>query len=303
MVDASAGAAPLFTILMPTHDRAALIGPAIRSVLDQSFGDFELVVCGDGCTDDTAQVVAAFDDPRVIWCDLPKGPGFGYANRNIALEGARGSLVAFLSDDDLYLPDHLARFADIFGRESLHWAHSRPLWVHDDGLVVPTFADITFGTGREFFAQRNCLPAGTVVYRRALFDAAGGWPTDVPEAGDWVLWRRMIADLPATALGFLREPTCLHFRAGWRNSREWAPQPHPYMAALADGSRHWPTGLRLDIDRGGASPQHQVLRHLEAAPAATMQRLRVATRRLQDEITWSALMAQPFHRMSPRDGP
>ena len=109
----------------------------IKSVLWQTEQNFEILVAGDGCIDNTAEVVAAFKDERIRWFDLPKAPGFGYANRNVALRQARGELVAFLAHDDLLLPDHLALLAACFDDDRVEWAYSRPVWVSIDGLVLP----------------------------------------------------------------------------------------------------------------------------------------------------------------------
>ena len=96
--------APRFSVVIPTHNRSALLRLAMSSVFSQTEADFELFVVGDGCTDDTADVVASFDDARIRWLDLPKAPHFGYANRNVALRLAAGEYIAFVTDDDLVFP-------------------------------------------------------------------------------------------------------------------------------------------------------------------------------------------------------
>src|SRR3954470_8790817 len=98
---------PKITVLMPVHNQAAFLKLGLASVLNQTVTDLEVLVAGDGCTDASAEVVAACADPRVRWLGFPKARGFGYANRARALTEARGDLVAYLSPDDLWLSHHL----------------------------------------------------------------------------------------------------------------------------------------------------------------------------------------------------
>ena len=128
---------PRFSVLMPTHDRPHLIGFAIRSVLAQTRADLELLVVGDGAVDGTAAVVAGFGDPRIRWFDLPKGAGFGYANRNTALLAARGAIVAYAADDDIMLPDQLERLDAAFADPEVMFAYGQALWVSADGIMAP----------------------------------------------------------------------------------------------------------------------------------------------------------------------
>ena len=151
---------PRFSVLLPTHDRADVIGFAMSSVLEQTVPDLELLVVGDGCTDDTGRVVTSFDDPRVRWFDLPKAPGYGYANRDRVLEEARGDLVAFMAHDDLMLPDHLEAMQPVFADSRVEWSYSRPAWVSDDGLVVPFPVDLRSpGPFERFMTTENPIPA------------------------------------------------------------------------------------------------------------------------------------------------
>ena len=63
---------PRVTIIIATYNWSSVLPYSIGSVLRQTFADFELLVVGDGCTDDSAEVVAAIGDPRVQWINLPE---------------------------------------------------------------------------------------------------------------------------------------------------------------------------------------------------------------------------------------
>ena len=93
--------APAVTVVVPTFNRAGLIGQAIDSVLAQTFQDFEIIVVDDGSTDGTEAVVREYGDRvRYIW--TPNG-GSGHA-RNVGMQHARGRFFTFLDSDDLLYP-------------------------------------------------------------------------------------------------------------------------------------------------------------------------------------------------------
>jgi glycosyltransferase involved in cell wall biosynthesis len=99
--------APRVTVIIPTYNYAGVLPYSIGSVLDQTFRDFELLVVGDGCTDDSERVVMATGDPRVQWVNLPRNTGHQTGPNNEGLRRARGIVVAYLGHDDLWLPNHL----------------------------------------------------------------------------------------------------------------------------------------------------------------------------------------------------
>ncbi|UUR08663.1 glycosyltransferase family 2 protein [Sphingomonas glaciei] len=99
-------AGPAVSVLIIVHNRAHTIGAAVRSVLQQTLRDFELVVVDDGSTDGTAEVVAGFDDPRLRLVTTTLNQGIPLA-RNRALGEATGKYIAWLDSDDLCHPERL----------------------------------------------------------------------------------------------------------------------------------------------------------------------------------------------------
>lgn len=118
---------PLISVYVPTYNRASiLMNRAVPSVLNQTYQNFEFIIVGDCCTDDTEKLVRKIDDPRIRFLNLPKR-GYRYpptaenhwfagpvVPANKALELIRGKWIARIDDDDNWTPDHievLLRFA------------------------------------------------------------------------------------------------------------------------------------------------------------------------------------------------
>lgn len=104
---------PAISVVMPVYNRAGQVTAAIRSVLDQTFGDFELIVVDDGSTDGTVEAISAIEDDRLRLLVQPRNAG-GNAARNRGIEASRAPLLAFLDSDDCYLPGKLAYLNDYF---------------------------------------------------------------------------------------------------------------------------------------------------------------------------------------------
>jgi hypothetical protein len=97
------------TILIPTFNHGRLIRHSVTSALAQTEADIEVFVVGDGAPPITGEIVTdiARRDPRVRWFGNSKGPRHGEVHRARALRHARGEIVSYLSDDELYFPDHI----------------------------------------------------------------------------------------------------------------------------------------------------------------------------------------------------
>jgi hypothetical protein len=278
---------PRFSVLLPTHDRADVVGHAIRSVLDQTSGDFELLIVGDGCTDGTAAVVLGFGDPRIRWFDLPKGPGFGYANRNVGLREARGDLIAFMAHDDVWLPDHLDVLGARFEAPDVEWAYSRPLWVSDQGLMVPFAVDLTRPAQlNHFLTVSNSIPASCVVHRRTCLDRYGYWPEDVASGADWEQWKAIVGPSAGANIAYVREATTLHFRADWRDPALWGPVPLHRWLGVAAEPRQWPETLNAALI-AGETPQASLLRAVQGDPEGRTNAIRWGVSEALDLLAWT----------------
>lgn len=278
---------PRVTILLPTHNRADVLGYAIRSALWQTEKDFELLIVGDGCTDDTARVVGGFDDARIRWFDLPKAPLSGYANRNIALREARGRYVAYAQHDDIWFPDHLEQVIAALEASGAEWGYSRPLWVMPDGVMLPYSVNLTHDNELAHFTNvENVIPSSCVVHERQALVRVGYWPEDVPRVADWHCWRRILAPGQTPAIGYCAMPTALHFRANWRQD------DHPLERRLRGivDAMWWLEACRISVQPGDVE-QKRFFDALSPAPSAWIDQVRGAVDEIAVRLAWSGAVA------------
>jgi glycosyltransferase involved in cell wall biosynthesis len=127
-----AGQKPFFSVLMPTYNRADLLSLAIKSVLQQTFADFEIVVSNGGSTDNTSEVVKSFDDARIRYIESKERLVIG-DNYQAALDNARGEFITFLSDDDAFVPVMLERVKKIIDAEKAEVVAFRVSSYYHDG--------------------------------------------------------------------------------------------------------------------------------------------------------------------------
>lgn len=107
---------PLVSVVIPTYNRADVVGRAINSALAQSHSNLEIIVADNASSDDTAEIVNSITDKRVkfIRHDVNKGPG---ASRNTGLRNSTGDYIAFLDSDDEWLPEKVTSQLEVFKKE------------------------------------------------------------------------------------------------------------------------------------------------------------------------------------------
>jgi glycosyltransferase involved in cell wall biosynthesis len=211
-----------FTVGIPTHNRRETALLALASALEQTRAPARIYVVADGCTDGTQEAAGALGEERVEVLDRPKGFGCGYAHRNEVLERAGSGAVAWLADDDLWLPDHLERAGELLDAGVAGIVNSMACLVREDGALEPFGVHWRAPTyGERFQSTENRTPSSAVSHLAQAALDAGGWPEDFERGGDWDLWKRMVrawerkqswADRVAQNAGFLarlRDPAQL----------------------------------------------------------------------------------------------
>ena len=175
------------SVIMPAWNREATIAAAIRSVLAQTHGDFELIVADDGSTDGTREAVAPFlDDPRVIWLDGAHG-GVSAA-RNRGLQAATGELVAYLDSDNRWAAWFLEVMARFMVCEGLEAAYSA-ISLRDDLGHLTGYRGDDFDW--EACLEQNYVDLNAFCHRRALIDEVGGFDPKLRRMVDWDLILRL----------------------------------------------------------------------------------------------------------------
>ena len=216
---------PAVTVLMPAYNAAAYIGDAIRSVLEQTFTDFELLVVNDGSTDETVKVISAFDDRRIVLIERTNG-GVSAA-LNTGLEHARGKLIARFDADDVCYPNRLATQVAF-------------LQANPDHVLVGSEVDYITEQGTHMYHYR-CFAYDDTEIRKKLFyycpfihsavmyrlDAvheAGGYDAMAHTFEDYFLWVKLLqfgkaANLRQSLIRVRLNPESVTIDEKWRGSR------------------------------------------------------------------------------------
>ena len=161
---------PTVSIIMATYNRSEVLRLAIRSVIAQTYADWELIVVGDACADDTAEVVAAVGDPRVRFFNRTTNFGEQSGPNNDGLSLSSGRLIAYLNHDDLWFPDHLESLMTFLSDSRADLAYSLPLSIDRNGLAYCGLTNEEARYDPTFF-----VPASLWLARRSLIEELQGW--------------------------------------------------------------------------------------------------------------------------------
>jgi glycosyltransferase involved in cell wall biosynthesis len=184
---------PLVSVITPTYNRASLLPLAVRSVLEQTHANLEMIVVDDGSTDDTPRVLEALrTDGRVI-THRQTNSGQSVA-RNAGLQLARGNFVCFLDSDNLWFPDKLERqLAYLAEHPEIDVCYGEMQRIDENGTVIGTRPSMKRHSGIIWpqLLLDNFVTFNTSMVRRSALTAIGGFDERVRVGDDYDLWLRM----------------------------------------------------------------------------------------------------------------
>ena len=180
--------APKISVILPCYNAEAFIGEAIRSILDQTFTDFELIVIDDGSKDSSANIIHSFNDKRINYVKNETNLGL-IKTLNRGLSIARGEYIARMDADDI-------SFADRFEKQVQYLDAHPEIGLLGSGYVCfpvtrtvipiekPTLFDVM---------RSNPFAHPTIMFRREMFHDYGlYYDVNYPHAEDYELWSRAI---------------------------------------------------------------------------------------------------------------
>lgn len=184
----------LVSVIIPTHNRADLIGRAIESVLKQTYKMIEIIVVSDGSTDNTKNVVSEYaeKDHRIQFIEYFPG-GNGNIARNRGIEASKGEYIAFLDDDDEWMPNKLTKQLEIFSNNGnvglvytgvhIIYTEENIEYAHTGGPNGNLSKSILFG---------NVIgTTSTVLIKRHILELSGNFDTELKAVQDFDLWIRI----------------------------------------------------------------------------------------------------------------
>lgn len=183
----------LVSIIIPTRNRAHFLPRALDSIYAQTYPNFEILVVDDGSTDQTGRVVEAYDARLRYFLQRHQGVS---AARNRALAEARGEYVAFLDDDDMFMPQKLEKqVAYLDEHPDTHWVYSGFQLVDQynaplpDGAIIPQVERV----GLHEIACFIFMIPSSLMARAEVLRQVGGFPEGVRISEDYHVWAKLAA--------------------------------------------------------------------------------------------------------------
>jgi glycosyltransferase involved in cell wall biosynthesis len=200
------------SVVITTYNYGAFIKEAVDSVLNQTLAIIEIIIIDDGSRDNTKDIVAEFNDPRIMYC-YQKNQGQPKA-KNRGICESSGELVAFLDADDVWLPSKLAKQVALFSNPEVGVVYSRRKWIDPSGKIISgNERALRKGSILNYIFVDNFICFSSSVLRRSYLEEVGYFDESLPMGIDYDLWIRLAS---VCKFDFVEEPLVL-YRTGHAN--------------------------------------------------------------------------------------
>ena len=184
----------MISVVIPTHNRVNLLPRAIKSVQNQTVKDVEIIVVSDGSTDGTDALMHEFErqDKRIRFISYSPGRNGNYA-RNQGVLASKGEFIAFLDDDDEWLPSKLEQQLMLFESDkSIGLVYTGTHVIYVDEKIEYDSNPKSHGDLSKDILFSNCIGSTTtVMVRTSLLKETGGFDENLPAIQDYDLWIRI----------------------------------------------------------------------------------------------------------------
>lgn len=184
---------PFFSIVIPTYNRAEQLGKALESIGRQTFRDFEVIICDDGSTDGTQEVVSAFNELLPVVYHWESNWGGPARPRNIGIKLARGSWVCFLDADDWWHPDKLAAIFSATADHDVIYHDVQSYFSNGKKAKNINCRQLKAPIAVDLLSCGNPIATSSVCIRKELLEESGGFAEEkaLIAVEDFDLWVRL----------------------------------------------------------------------------------------------------------------
>ncbi len=203
------GMTPMVSVIVPTYNRPETLLIALRSILDQTYKDFEIIVVNDAGSD-VENVVRFLDKEGRITYIRHGSNRDRAAARNTAIKVARGKYIVYLDDDDLYYPDHLETLVTYLQKNGTKVAYTDAHRAHQakrDGRYVVTKRELAYSFDFDYdrILVHNFIPILCLMHEKACLDVIGLFDESLTTHEDWDLLIRLSGQFQ---IAHIKQVTC-----------------------------------------------------------------------------------------------
>jgi glycosyltransferase involved in cell wall biosynthesis len=192
---------PKVSVVIPSYNHAKFIGPAIQSVLDQTYQDFEILIRDDASKDNSVDIIRQFNDKR-IKIEVNSNNMGACHTLNSMIKDANGEYIALLNSDDIWLPNKLEIQVDFLDKNLQYVAvFSDVQFIKEDGDLFSEYPGAQWFTFdvkskfewmRSFFELENHVAHPTMLIRKYVYDTIGFYNTLMSLTPDFEMWVRLL---------------------------------------------------------------------------------------------------------------